>query len=83
MAVTVEQIAVAATAEALNSVSTSGLSLTIKNGSGALDLGPSSVTSGGGFSVAASTTVQVDLDAGDVLFGISDVTGTTVEVLST
>lgn len=85
MAVTAERVAVGTSAVALNTASTGGLTLTIKNVGATLaaDLGPSTVTSGAGFDVATSATVTVELDAGDVLFAISSSTGTTLAVLRT
>lgn len=81
MAVTAARVTVNTTAVALNTASTSGMTLTIKNGATAVDLGPSTVTSGGGLSVV-SATVTVPLDPGDVLYAICG-TSSTVEVLRT
>lgn len=82
MAVSSERITVGASATALNAAGTAGQTILIKNGAAVVDLGPSSVTSGTGFSVAVSGTTTVDLKAGDVLFAIC-ATSSIVEVLRT
>lgn len=85
MAVSAARVAVAAAAVALNTVSTGGQMLVIKNvgATDAADLGPSTVTAGGGLQLAVGATVTVEVDAGDVLFAISTATGTTLAVLRT
>lgn len=85
MAVSAERVTVGTSAVALNTASTGGLTLVVKNVGATLaaDLGPSTVTSGAGFDVPAAATVTVEVDAGDVLFAISSGTGTTLAVLRT
>lgn len=85
MAVTAARVTVGTSAVALNTASVGGQTLVIKNVGATLaaDLGPSSVTSGGGFEVATAAVVTVEVDAGDVLFAISSSTGTTLAVLRT
>lgn len=85
MAVSAERVTVGTSAVALNTASTAGLTLVIKNvgATFAADLGPSAVTSGAGFDVPVGATVTVEVDAGDVLFAISSSTGTTLAVLRT
>lgn len=82
MAVASSQVAVATSAVALNTASTSGLRLVISNGAAVVFLGSSAVTTSTGASVAINGLVTVELDAGDVLYAIS-ATSSTVGVLST
>lgn len=84
MAVTAERVTVGATAVALNTASTGGMTLVVKNvgGTNAADLGPSGVGDGAGFLLAVDVSVTVELDAGDVLFAIS-AAGTDLAVLRT
>lgn len=71
MAVTAARVTVSTTAVALNTASTGGTTLVVKNTSAAAaDLGPSGVTATGGFDLAAGATVTVEIDPGDVLFAI-------------
>jgi hypothetical protein len=58
------------------------MTLTIRNGATAIDLGPSTVTSGAGYSLAAGAVV-VEVDSGDVLYGITASGSSNVEVLRT
>lgn len=59
------------TAVALNTASTRGQSLVLKNTSAnAADLGASTVTAAAGFDLAAGATVTVVLAPGDVLYAI-------------
>lgn len=86
MAVTSAQVTVSTTAVALNteSGSVSGTKLTIKPATAAVDLGPSTVTAGSGFSVAADATVTIELSHGEQLFAIrSSAVDSTVHVLRT
>jgi hypothetical protein len=83
MAVTAQRITVSTTAVALNAVGTAGMPLTIRDGATAIDLGPSGVTTGAGFSLPAAGTVAVEVDAGDVLYGITGAGTSFVEVLQT
>lgn len=71
MAVSAARVTVATVAVALNTADTGGMTLAIKNTSAnAADLGPSTVTAGTGFDLAAGATVTVQLDPGDVLYAI-------------
>lgn len=71
MAVTAARVTVSTTAVALNTATTAGQVLVLKNTSAnAADLGPSGVTAGAGFDLAAGATVTVELSAGDVLYAI-------------
>lgn len=85
MAVTAARITASTSAVALNTASTAGMQLTLKNTSAnAADLGPSTVTAGAGFDLAASAVVTVDLGPGDVLFAIrSAAADATIAVLRT
>lgn len=85
MAVTAARVTASTVAVALNSASTSGLTLVLKNTSAdAADLGPSTVTPGAGFDLAAGATVTVALDPGDVLYAIrSAAADATIAVLRT
>lgn len=85
MAVTAARVTVSTTAVALNTASTNGQELLLKNTSAnAADLGPSTVTAGGGFDLAAGAVVSVDVDAGDVLYAIrSAAADATIAVLRT
>ncbi|HEV8381609.1 MAG TPA: hypothetical protein VGQ29_08490 [Gemmatimonadales bacterium] len=60
------------TAVALNTASTSGQKLIVKNtdATNGADLGSSSVTAGTGFALAAGQTVTVEVQPRDVLFAI-------------
>jgi hypothetical protein len=81
MAITHQRVSVGTSATALNAVSTAGMTLTIRNGATAIDLGGPTVTSGTGYSLAASGTVQVE--GGDILYGITGAGSSNVEVLRT
>lgn len=81
MAVSAAQVVVT-TATALNSASSDGTYLSIKNGATIIALGPSNVAIGTGRTVAATAEVQVWLKPGDVLFAVCGTTST-VEVLRT
>jgi len=82
MAVSSAQVSVTTSATALNTASTDGGYLVIKNGAAVIYLGASNVTSGTGLSVATTASVTVYLKPGDVLYGIC-ATSSTVEVLRT
>jgi nitrous oxide reductase len=71
MAVSTRRVTVTTTAVALNTASTSGLCLRIKNGAAIVALGPSTVTAANGYEVAVAAEVTVELDPGDVLFAVS------------
>jgi hypothetical protein len=85
MAVTAARVTVSTTAVALNTASTAGQTLVLKNTSAnAADLGPSGVTATNGFDLAAGAVVTVEVDAGDVLFAIrSAAADATIAVLRT
>jgi hypothetical protein len=84
MAVSAARVTVSTSAVALNTASTDGTTLVIKNGAQGIDLGASGVTAGAGLSVAASVQVTVFLKPGDVLYAIrSGGTDSVVEVLRT
>jgi hypothetical protein len=86
MAITAQRITASTSAVALNSAETdtvSGARLVITNTSAnAADLGPSTVTAGTGYSLAANATVTVELGAGDQLYAIrSGASDATISVL--
>ncbi len=85
MAVSAARVTAGVAAVALNTADTSALRLVIKNTSAnAADLGPSTVTAGTGFDLAAGATVTVELDAGDVLYAIrSAAADATLAILQT
>lgn len=85
MAVSAARITVSTSAVALNTASTAGQRLTLKNTSAnAADLGSSGVTATNGFDLAAGATVTVEVAPGDVLFAIrSGGTDATIAVLRT
>jgi len=85
MAVSAQRIVASTSAVALNTASTSGQKLTIKNTSAnAADLGASTVTAGAGLDLAAGATVQVALQPQDVLYAIrSAAADATIAVLRT
>jgi hypothetical protein len=64
-------------------VGTGGLTLTIRNGATAIDLGPSTVTSGAGYSLTASGTVAVEGRRRRRAHGITASGSSNVEVLRT
>lgn len=72
MAVTAARVTVSTTAVALNTASTDGARLVVRNidTTDTCDLGPSGVTAGTGFRLAFGESVSVDLKPGDVLFAI-------------
>lgn len=71
MAVTAQRITASTTAVALNTASSGGERLLLKNTSAnAADLGAAGVTAGTGFDLAAGAVVDIQLDPGDVLFAI-------------
>jgi hypothetical protein len=71
MAVTAARITVSTTAVALNTATSGGVDLYIKNTSAnAADLGASTVTAGTGYDLAAGASITVQVDAGDVLYAI-------------
>lgn len=72
MAVKVAQVKVTSTATALNTAG-AGATLKVKNISATdgVDIGPSTVESGKGWTLAKEATDTFELDAGDVLFGIA------------
>lgn len=81
MAVSHATVTVATTAIALNTASTSGQQLYIFNGSEAIFLGSSSVTTSTGPQLAASGTLVLDVKPGDVVYAIC-ATSSSVKVLS-
>lgn len=71
MAVSAQRIVVSTTALALNTASTGGQRLKLKNTSAnAADLGAAGVAAGAGFDLAAGVTVDVQLSPNEVLFAI-------------
>ena len=82
MAVTGARVTVGTSAVALNTVSTGGQCLRIKNGAAVVSLGASGVTTVNGFDLAVSGEMTVELDGGDVLFAIC-ATSSVVHVLTT
>lgn len=59
-----------------------GSALVIRPKVAGVDIGGSGVTSGAGFAVAADETVSIDLDDGEILYGIAPAATTvTVHVL--
>jgi hypothetical protein len=84
MAVASAQVAVSTTAVALNTATTGGQRLYLINGTGAaVFLGASAVTSSTGAALPASTSLLVELDAGDALYAIcAAATSTTLSVLA-
>lgn len=83
MAVTAARVTVSTSAVALNTASTTGLTLVLKNTSAnAADLGPSTVAATTGLDLAAGATVTVTLQPGDILYAIrSAASDATVAVL--
>lgn len=84
MAVTAARVTVGSSAVALNTATTAGMTLLVKNagGTNTANLGPSDVTDGGGYTLGTGETVTVEVDAGSVLYAIS-ASGTDVTVLRT
>lgn len=72
MAVSHQRFTVSTTPVALNTASTGGQKLTIKNidATNAVDLGKSDVAAGAGFPLAATQTVTLEVQPQDVLFAI-------------
>jgi hypothetical protein len=72
MAVSAARVTVSTAAVALNTTSTGGNTLTIKNtdATNAADLGTASVAAGAGFPLAAGLSVTVEVDPGDVLYAV-------------
>jgi len=65
MSVTAARVTASTSAVALNTADTAGMTLALKNTSAnAADLGPSTVTAGAGFDLAAGATVTVPLRCG-------------------
>lgn len=72
MSVTAARVTVSTTAAALNTASTDGTRLVVRNidATDTCDLGPAGVTAGAGFRLANGESVTVDLKPGDVLYAI-------------
>lgn len=72
MAVSAARVTVSTAAVALNTANGGGRTLTVKNidATNGADLGASTVTAGAGFALAAGATVQVELEADEVLYAI-------------
>lgn len=72
MAITAARVTVSTTAVALNTASTAGSTIVIRNvdTTDTCELGGSGVTAGTGFPLAPNAQVALDLDAGDVVFAI-------------
>jgi hypothetical protein len=73
MAISAQRLTVSNTAVALNTDSDTvgGTRLIVKNTSvNAADLGPSTVTANTGLDLAAGATVTVELNSGEILYGI-------------
>jgi len=70
--VSAQRVTVSSAAVALNTASTAGQQLTIRNtdATNAADLGGSDVVADEGFPLAADAQVTVDLAPGDVLYAI-------------
>lgn len=89
MAVAAARVVVSSSPVALNAVETdtvSGSKMWIKNTSAnACDLGPSGVTAGGGFDLAAGATFgPLELSSGELLFAIrSGASDATVSIIRT
>lgn len=85
MAVTAARFTVSTSAVALNTAGVAGGWLEVKNTSAnAADLGPSSVTAGAGYDLAAGASADVFLAAGEVLYAIrSGAVDATLAVLRT
>lgn len=86
MAVTSEQVTVSTTAVALNTetgpVAGTRMIVTNKHATDAVALGPTGVTSGTGFRLAAGVTTTVELSVGEQLFAIrTGASDATVDVL--
>lgn len=83
MAVTHQRIVVSTTAVSLNTPTPGGVRLYIANTTGnAADLGSSTVTAAGGYSLGANATVSIELSGGEQLFAIrSGATDTTLSVV--
>ncbi len=72
MAVSAARVTASTVAVALNTASTSGVTLTIRNtdATNAADLGGSGVTAGQGMPLAAGAMLSLQLQPGDVLYAI-------------
>lgn len=72
MAITAARVTASTSAVALNSADAlAPTKLFVTNTSAnAADLGPAGVTAGAGYSLAASASLYIDIDPGDVLFAI-------------
>ncbi len=72
MAVTGARVTASTTAVALNTAGTAGLTLFVRNvdATDTCDIGGSGVTAGTGFPLAPNAQVEIELDAGDVVFAI-------------
>lgn len=83
MALTSGQVVVSTTATALNAAG-SGQKLHLSNPAGqTVFLGNSAVTTTTGYALAASTTRDIEIGPGEVLYGIVAATTATVSVLRT
>lgn len=75
MAVSGKRVSVTTAATRLDTADSdvvAGKSLAITNaGAAAVDLGPSTVTTGAGYSLGAGASVSLDLNAGEQLFAIA------------
>lgn len=85
MAVSHRRVTVSTSAVALNTASTAGKRLTVKNTSAnAVDLGVNSVTAAAGFDLAAGASATITLQPGDVLYAIrSGASDGTVAIVET
>lgn len=85
MAVSASRVTVSTTAVALNTASTAGQKLIVRNtdAANAADLGASGVAAGAGFQLAGATQVMVELAPGDVLYAIRSTADVVLAVLRT
>lgn len=82
MAVSSAQVVVGTTATALNASSNQGQRIYLSNPAGqTVFLGDSTVTTTTGYGLLASTTIKIDVDPYEVVYGIVAGTTATVGVL--
>jgi hypothetical protein len=84
MALTSAQVAVGATETALNAVDVDDYThLTVKNthATELMYVGPTGVTTANGFILSGGATITVEVEPGDVLYGIRGGTAVTAAVL--
>ena len=84
MAISSSSMEVTDEAVACNVEHVGGIRLLIRNSGGqarVADLGAADVVLGEGFELDAGDTVEIPLQAGEVLYAVSDAQGTTLKVL--